>query len=133
MGEYEAAVASGLDEMRDERIVERMWEGDHTVWGLGPDEISNRLGWLRSPEETERALPEIPGLAEAVRKGGIERVLLTPPSGTPSSRVRVGRSRTLTTGGHLRRARGHVLEYVLRGRGAGARELSKARKGRRNG
>ena len=24
---------------------------DHTVWQPEPDEISNRLGWLRSPQE----------------------------------------------------------------------------------
>ena len=76
LGEYGAAVASALDELRDERIVERMWEGDHTVWGPKPDEISNRLGWLRSPEETERVRPEILCLAEAVREEGIEHVLL---------------------------------------------------------
>jgi hypothetical protein len=114
LGEYEAALANALDELRDERIVERMWEGDRTGWGPEPDEISDRLVWLRSPEETERALPEILGLAEAVREEGIERVLLlTPPSGTPSSRVRVGRSRPPTTGGRRRPARGNTLEYVL--------------------
>ena len=116
LGEYEAAVASALDELRDARIVERMWEGDHTVWGPGPDEISNRLGRLRSPEETERVRPEVLCLAVAVREGGIEHVfLLTPPSGTPSSRVRVGQSRTPTIGGRRRPARVYALEHVLRG------------------
>jgi transaldolase/glucose-6-phosphate isomerase len=76
LGEYGAAVESALAELRDERVVERMWEGDHTVWGPDPEEIANRLGWLRSPEETEKALPEILGLAEAVRDEGIEHVLL---------------------------------------------------------
>ena len=76
LGEYGATVERALAQLRDERAVERMWEGDHTVWGPEPDEIANRLGWLRSPEETERALPDIRGLAEAVRGEGIEQVLL---------------------------------------------------------
>ena len=76
LGEYEAAVEGALVALRDERVVERMWEGDHTVWGPDPEEIANRLGWLRSPEETERAHPEILELAEAVRDEGIEHVLL---------------------------------------------------------
>jgi glucose-6-phosphate isomerase len=69
-------VERALAELRDERVVERMWEGDHTVWGPDPDEIANRLGWLRSPEEMERTLPDIRGLAEAARWEGIEHVLL---------------------------------------------------------
>jgi transposase len=40
---------------------------DHTVWQPEPDEISNRLGWLRSPEEMPGAMPEIEALVEAVR------------------------------------------------------------------
>ena len=76
LGEYGSAVDGALAELRENRVVERMWEGDHTVWGPEPEEIANRLGWLRSPEESEKALPEILGLAEAVRAEGIEHVLL---------------------------------------------------------
>ncbi|MGH3090098.1 MAG: bifunctional transaldolase/phosoglucose isomerase, partial [Rubrobacteraceae bacterium] len=76
LGRYEESVANALGELRDERVVERMWEGDHTVWGPEPDEIANRLGWLESPENTEKALPELLGLAEAIREGGVEHVLL---------------------------------------------------------
>lgn len=76
LGEYEGVVSSALGELRDERVIERMWEGDHTVWGPEPEEIANRLGWLYSPENTGKALSEIQGLAEAVREEGIEHVLL---------------------------------------------------------
>jgi len=76
LGEYDTAIAGALSELREERVVERMWDGDHTVWGPEPDEIANRLGWLHSPENTEKALPEIQGLAEAVREEGFEHVLL---------------------------------------------------------
>jgi glucose-6-phosphate isomerase len=76
LGEYGEVVSNALGEMRDGRIVERMWEGDHTVWGPEPDEIANRLGWLKSPENTEKAMPELLAIAEAAREEGVERVLL---------------------------------------------------------
>ena len=76
LGEYEGAVENALNDLRDGRIIERMWEGDYTVWGPEPEEIANRLGWLYSPENTDKAMPEIIGLAEAVREEGIEHVLL---------------------------------------------------------
>lgn len=73
---YEDAVAGALAELKDERGVERMLEGDHTVWRPDPEEIANRLGWLKSPENSENALREILGFAETVRDAGIEHVLL---------------------------------------------------------
>ena len=77
--EYGAAVDGVLDELRENRVVERMWEGDHTVWGPEPEEIANRLGWLQSPESMREALPEIQRLADAVlihHDGRGTRVLL---------------------------------------------------------
>ena len=76
LGPYGGAVEGALAELRDERAVERMWEGDHTLWGPEPDEVANRLGWLRSPENVEGQLPEILALTEAVREEGIRHVLL---------------------------------------------------------
>jgi len=76
LGVYGDAVTGALAELRDGRVPERMWEGDHTVWGPEPDEIANRLGWLHSPEKTGKALPEILDFAEEVRSEGIEHVLL---------------------------------------------------------
>ncbi|MGI8538366.1 MAG: hypothetical protein ACR2N0_01100, partial [Rubrobacteraceae bacterium] len=76
LGEFEDAVANALAELRGERVVERMWEGDHTVWSPDPEETANRLGWLESPENTEKALPELLALAEAAREEGVKRILL---------------------------------------------------------
>ena len=75
LGPYADAVENALKELSDERVVERMWEGDHTVWGPEPEEIANRLGWLVSPQATEEALPKIMQLVEAVRGEGIEHVI----------------------------------------------------------
>jgi len=76
LGAYGTAVEAALTEATGGRIVERMWQGDHTVWGPQPDEIANRLGWLRSPEASEEALPRIRLLADAVRAEGFEHILL---------------------------------------------------------
>ena len=76
LGEHGPAVEEALKELRDERVVERMWRGDYTAWGPEPDEIADRLGWLNSPQETEEALPEIRALADALRDEGIEHILL---------------------------------------------------------
>lgn len=75
LGGYANGVENALKELRDERVVERMWEGDHTVWGPEPEEIANRLGWLVSPEATEGSLPEIMGLVEAVRGEGVGKFM----------------------------------------------------------
>ncbi len=76
LGDYAGAVEGALSELREEHVVQRMWDGDHTVWGPEPDEIANRLGWLYSPENSEKAMPEIQGLAEAAREEGFENILL---------------------------------------------------------
>lgn len=76
LGKYEDAVSGALSELREERVVERMLEGDHTVWGPEPEEIANRLGWLESPETVGNELREITDFAETVRAEGIEHVQL---------------------------------------------------------
>jgi transaldolase / glucose-6-phosphate isomerase len=76
LGRYQAAVDRALEEIREDRMIERVWEHDHTVWKPEPDEVSNRLGWLRSPEEMPGALPEIEALVEAVRADGYTHALL---------------------------------------------------------
>lgn len=76
LGDYRAAVDAALTDLQDERVIERIWAHDHTVWKPQPDEITNRLGWLRSLEVMREALPEIYGLAEAVRTEGYTHALL---------------------------------------------------------
>jgi len=73
---FESAVDRALAEIRDNRVIGRMWTGDHTLWGPEPDEISNRLGWLYSPENMLDALPEIHALVDAVRESGYTHALL---------------------------------------------------------
>ena len=57
----------------------RMWEIDPTLWTddpAGQAEIKIRLGWLKLPETSRAAIPEINAFAETVRAEGIQNVLL---------------------------------------------------------
>ncbi|NJO06205.1 MAG: bifunctional transaldolase/phosoglucose isomerase [Chloroflexaceae bacterium] len=76
LGAYEAAGAAALEEMRQNETLKRIWEHDHTVWKDDPTEISNRLGWLHSPEVMPEHLPAINALIEAVRNEGYTHALL---------------------------------------------------------
>lgn len=65
-----------LTDFRKERIVERIWKQDYTVWKPSPQEIANRLGWLNAPSWTFNHLGEIEAFAESIRRDGFQRVLL---------------------------------------------------------
>ncbi|MCA9410533.1 MAG: glucose-6-phosphate isomerase, partial [Candidatus Omnitrophica bacterium] len=38
-----------MGKARHAAIVARIWNHDYLLWGKEPDEISNRLGWLKAP------------------------------------------------------------------------------------
>lgn len=65
-----------LADLIREKIIYRLWQADHTIWKPNPDEITNRLGWLKSPEYMKAALPKIQGFVEDVRQSGFTQVLL---------------------------------------------------------
>jgi glucose-6-phosphate isomerase/transaldolase/glucose-6-phosphate isomerase len=45
--------------LREQKVVQRIWERDHTVWQPEPTEIDNRLGWLELPEDTLSKLSDL--------------------------------------------------------------------------
>ncbi len=49
-------ITQTLSKLSEERIVERIWNKDYTVWDDNPEEISNRLGWLDSVETTSKSI-----------------------------------------------------------------------------
>ncbi len=59
---YEAARMKA----EERRIVDRIWQRDHTVWRPEPTEISNRLGWLDLPEQTLAQLHSLTSRVEAL-------------------------------------------------------------------
>ncbi len=76
LGAYQAQVDTAMQELRRDRIMARIWDHDFTVWDSEPEEITNRLGWLHSPERMPAAIPELKALAEDLKAEGYTQVLL---------------------------------------------------------
>jgi len=76
LGAYSKLVSEKIDQLTSERIIERIWEKDFTVWGNSPDEISNRLGWLDCIEVTKKSFGEIYSFVEDIKKEGFTDALL---------------------------------------------------------
>ena len=70
------AAAGALADLENERIVERIWQIDHTVWREDPAEISNRLGWLHSPVVMSAEIGGIARFTDEVRAAGFTDALL---------------------------------------------------------
>lgn len=73
---YQNAVNTALSEIERDAIIARIWNGDHTVWRPQPEEITNRLGWLRVAEEAQAQLGHIQAFVEDVRAAGYTHALL---------------------------------------------------------
>lgn len=76
LADYQAVVDAALTRLRDERVVARIWEHDHTVWQPDPTEITNRLGWLHLPETMRQHIPDIEAFTADVLAEGFTDVLL---------------------------------------------------------
>jgi glucose-6-phosphate isomerase len=75
-GEHQSAFRNAVNELREQNIVNRIFEKDYTIWNNKPDEITNRLGWLYSPEHSLEALDDIKEFVNSVRKEGFKNTLL---------------------------------------------------------
>ena len=76
LGPYQSDVAAALMEIRAERIMQRIWDHDYTVWQPEPDEISNRLGWLHSVAVMQANCTRLQALTDSVVADGYTDVLL---------------------------------------------------------
>ena len=76
LGLAQPAVDKALVEMRDRKIITRIWRHDHTVWKPAPTEITNRLGWLHISEKMVEMLPGIQSLVDDLRHEGYSHALL---------------------------------------------------------
>lgn len=69
-------IGSTLAGLRQDRIIERIWQRDHTVWRRDPMEISNRLGWLEVAETMRAHAAEMAAFGEAVRSMRFKHAVL---------------------------------------------------------
>ena len=76
LGKFQDKVEKAFLENRENNLMERIWQKDHTVWKPHPDEISNRLGWLHSPETMRKAVQEIEHVVNDLRDSGFTHALL---------------------------------------------------------
>ncbi len=76
VGKYSNLIDEAIDKLNDEKVIDRIWEKDYTVWKNDPNEISNRLGWLDSVEVTSKSVSEIKQFVNEVRAEGYTNVLL---------------------------------------------------------
>ena len=65
-----------LQQMDRDRIVERLWRKDHTVWKDDPTEITDRLGWLTVSDLMHERIGELEGFAEQAAADGFETAIL---------------------------------------------------------
>jgi transaldolase/glucose-6-phosphate isomerase len=76
LGTYQRSVENALAELKDNKIISRIWAHDHTVWKPETKEITNRLGWLHSPELMGESVEVITAFVEEVRESGYTHALL---------------------------------------------------------
>ncbi|MBX2997870.1 MAG: bifunctional transaldolase/phosoglucose isomerase [Caldilineaceae bacterium] len=70
LGDAQGMVEAALAEMDEEQIVTRIWAHSHTVWSDDPEEIINRLGWLRIAETMRKDKSCIEALGQDLHKEG---------------------------------------------------------------
>jgi glucose-6-phosphate isomerase/transaldolase/glucose-6-phosphate isomerase len=76
LGPHRAVAGDELIRLREIHVVERIWQGDHSVWKPSPDEITNRLGWLSLPENMMGETSALTALAGDIRREGYSHVVL---------------------------------------------------------
>lgn len=76
LGAFENIVSESLRRLEADRVMARIWENDHTVWKESPDEITNRLGWLHTPETIRAEIPRLSEFVDEIRIEGFTKVLL---------------------------------------------------------
>ncbi len=76
LGPHREAVDRVWEELRQGRVMHRIWEHDHTVWKPDPAEIVNRLGWLRVAQEMRGTTGPLRDFARRLAAEGTTHVLL---------------------------------------------------------
>jgi len=76
LGEYQGRVDDVLELLKREKILDRIWASDHTVWKPEPEQITNRLGWLRIAEKMSAGVLNLERFADSMRADGSTHALL---------------------------------------------------------
>ena len=74
--DLQMAVEECLRGMRQQDVINRIWQHDHTVWKDEPTDIANRLGWLHSPDAMLEKIVDLTAFADEIRKEGFNQAIL---------------------------------------------------------
>lgn len=76
LGPLHQAVTQAIESLVQTNVVQRIWEGDHTVWADDPNEITDRLGWLHVLGEMNASVSEMEMFAAGVRADGLTKAVV---------------------------------------------------------
>jgi transaldolase / glucose-6-phosphate isomerase len=71
-----APVSERLEQMDRDKVLERIWRKDHTVWKDDPTEITDRLGWLSVTDLMHERIGELETFATQAAADGFETAVL---------------------------------------------------------
>ncbi len=69
-------VSSALENLRRDRVVDRIWAKDHRVWKDNPKEISDRLGWLTVQDQMQQQLLQLHHCVSVAKEMKVKDVVL---------------------------------------------------------
>ena len=72
---FYTALMESRNTLVSSRAIERLFDGDHTLWSDSPTELTNRLGWLTEPKAMVAQIPQLNAFMDSVESLGIDRVL----------------------------------------------------------
>ncbi len=75
-GNFSEKINTAVKKINDANVVNRIWNKDFTLWSSKPDEVVNRLGWLVSPDVTQKSVSEIIDFVNQIQKEGFTHALL---------------------------------------------------------
>lgn len=76
LGSHRRLVVEALNELKEKRIIQRIWAQDYTVWGSDPAEITNRMGWLQTIGSMQENHQRFLKFVDSVRADGYTHGLL---------------------------------------------------------
>ncbi len=85
------ALERGLAAIKNEKVMDRIWKNDHTLWNPAPSQIANRMGWLRVAGVMAKNIGQLEEMAEAIRDEGFTNVVLLGMGGSSLAPTVLGR------------------------------------------
>ncbi len=73
---FDPEIATALQALTHQQVIERLWAKDHRLWKPEPREIADRLGWLSLHETMQTHLADLARCTSAAKAMGVKDVVL---------------------------------------------------------